>query len=282
MTTTAVGQYATLAGVQARLQNTSADDAAELQVFCDQVNAWIESQTGRVLAPLPAVASTLASGVSAGATGFTVASASDIAALQVGDEVAVGPFSGTHESSGVIGISGATVTLDVPMANGYATGASVERVYLRDGRDADGRLLLEPRGVVYLKGLEIAPYTRGAYAAIPLTDVWLRPVASDRDPGWPATELLMTDIPSPGNPYPAFLPGYANIRLWGQLGWPAIPTDIAGVAERAVVGLWQMRAGGGAYSAGVGASGQQQIPHLLSLTDWITVRRYRAPRLGIA
>lgn len=286
--TTAVGQYATLAGVQVRLGNSSSADSAELQVFCDQVNAWIEQATGRVLAPLPAVTSTLAADVAAGATTITVAQASDIANLAVGDELAIGPVTGAHESSAVNAISGTTVTLNVALAAAYSSGTAVQRVYLRDGMDAgsdgdytSGRILVEQRGVVYLTALEIAPYTRAEFAVIPLTDIWLRPVASERQPGWPATELHMTNVPSPGNPYPAFFPGYANVRLWGQLGWPAIPTDIAGIAERAVVGLWQMRAGGGAYSVGPGTDTAQAIPHLLSVTDWRTIQAYRVKAVKV-
>jgi hypothetical protein len=247
------------------------------------VNAWVEQATGRVLAPLPAVTATLAADAAAGATTLTVTLAADVAALQAGDELAVGPITGVHESAPVNSVSGATVTLGVPLANAYAASAPLQRVYLRDGSDAGsdgvydtGRILVEPRGVAYLTALEIAPYTRAEFASIPLTDIWLRPVASERQPGWPATELHMTNVPSPSNPYPSFMPGYGNIRIWGQLGWPAVPTDVAGVAERAVVGLWQMRAGGGAYGVGPAPGGDQAqaIPHLLSLTDWKTIRAY--------
>ena len=279
--TTGIGTYATLAGIQARNQNTSSADAAEIQVFCDQVNAWIESVCGRVLAPIPVVKSTTVGGLAIGATSLTVASAADIVNLQVEDELAIGPVTGTHESTNVIAISGTTVTFGVPLANAYLTGAPLERVYLRDGYDSSsgddssqGRVLLDMRGIVMLTALEIASYTRGAFALIPATDYWLRPTPNQRDPGWPATELHMTNIPSPSNPYPAFFPGYANVRLWGQTGWPAMPTTIVGLAERVVVALWQMRAGGGAYGIAPGSDTAQQIPHLLSIDDWKTIQRY--------
>lgn len=282
---TAVGQYATLAGVQARIMNSTTGDAAELQVFCDQVNAWIELTTHRVLAPLPTLTGTLASPAAAGDTTLTLSTAP--AGLALEDELAVGPVTGVHESSNVIGVNGAVVTLGVPLVNAYLVGAPVERVYLRDGFEASSdellpaRSLVEPRGIIFLSALEIASYTRGEFALIPASDYWLRPTPQQRQPGWPATELYMTNIPSPTNPYPAFFPGYGNIRYWGQLGWPAIPTDVAGIAERAVVALWQMRAGGGAYTVNPMNDASENIPHLLSLTDWRTLQSYIAPSMGI-
>jgi hypothetical protein len=279
--TTAIGAYATLAGVQARNLNTAAGDAAELQVFCDQVNAWIESVTGRVLAPVPVVKATANTALSIGDTSVPVTLAADIANLAVGDELAIGPVTGTHESSPVQAITSTTITLGVPLANAYGTHAPLERVYLRDGYDSSngdgssqGRILLDMRGIVVLTALEIASYTRGAFALIPSTDYWLRPTPNQRDPGYPATEIHMTNIPSPSNPYPAFFPGYGNVRLWGVTGWPAIPTGIVGLAERVVVALWQMKSGGGAYQVAPGSDATEQIPHLLSIDDWKTLKRY--------
>jgi hypothetical protein len=288
--TTAIGAYATLAGVQARNQNTAAGDAAELQVICNQVNMWIESPagTGRVLAPIPSVTSTLASGIAIGATTVTAALASDIVNLKAGDELAFGPVTGTHESVPVAAVSTATITLAFGTTNAYLTGAPLQRVYLRDGFDAcsgddivPGRVLIEQRGIVSLSALEIASFTRGAFSLIPATDWFLRPVSQNRDPGYPATEIALTNIPSPTNSIPAFFPGYGNVRMWGVMGWPAVPDDIAGVAERVVVALWQMRSGGGAYQVSPGSDNFEAIPHLLSLDDWRAIKSYRIKTIGI-
>jgi hypothetical protein len=286
--TTAIGAYATLAGVQARNLNTASADASEIQVFCDQVNAWIEKTTGRVLAPLPSVTSTLASGIAIGATSLTAALASDIVNLSVGDELAIGPVGGTHESIPVAGISTATITLAFGTANAYLTGAPIQRVYLRDGFDAcsgddivPGRVLIEQRGIVSLTALEIASFTRGPFSLIPATDWFLRPVIQDRDAGYPATELTMTNIPSPTNSIPAFFPGYGNVRLWGVMGWPVEPDDVKGIAERVVVALWQMKAGGGAYQVAAGSDNFEAIPHLLSLDDWRTIKGYTVKTIGV-
>ena len=280
---TAAGQYATVAGVAARIPVTDATALTELGVFCDQVNAWIENTTHRVLAPLPAYIDALTAPTSVGATILHVTSTAGVALM---DEIAVGPVTGVHESGPVYATTSTTITLGVPLVNAYLSTAPVERVYLRDGSDADSDdrqsdCLIEDRGIVVLRALEIASFTRGAFALIPTTDYWLRPTPQRRDPGYPATEIYMTNIPSPSNPYPAFFPGYGNIRYWGILGWPQIDDAITGLAERTVAGLWTMRSSSGAYDVAPSSDVSQAIPHLLSLTDWKTIRGFTRKSLEI-
>jgi hypothetical protein len=160
-TPTATGAYATPVNVKTRLGIDDTDDDELLGRVCDQVNQWIETKTGRILAP--------------------IASA----------------------------------------------------VYTFDGYDAveGARCLLVPMGVRVVSLLEIAPYTGATFSTIPSTDYFVRPTTQERDPGWPGTELWMTDIPSASNPYPYFPPGFANVRPTMAAGWPAIPDDVIEVAE---------------------------------------------------
>lgn len=208
---TAVGQYATLAAAKARLAITDTADDALLQGFCDQINQFIESRTGRVLAPVPSA------------------------------------------------------------------------TYLFDGWDAmeGGRVLLLPRGVVSLSLVENTTYTGGPYATVPATDWFLRPEAADLQPGWPYTELWMTNIPSPGNTAPAWYPGFATIRLTGVMGWPAIPDDIAALALNAVVGLWRAKASGGADVITIGLDGERTISRLFTSADWATLAKYTRREVSI-
>jgi hypothetical protein len=176
---TAIGTYADVANVKTRLAITNATDDVRLQRFCDFVNAWIESKTSRILAPV-------ASG---------------------------GPF-------------------------------------LFDGYDAleRGSLLVINQGIRAITTLEVATTTGSAFNVVPPTDYFLRPTAQERDPGWPATELWMTDVPSAGNATPFFSPGFANIRIsgpaGGTLGWAREPDEIVGLAEKLVVEGWQSRLSG--------------------------------------
>ena len=130
---TAVGAYATLAGFKVRNPGTAAGSDGLIQSICDQVNGWIESKTGRVLAPYTVIATTVGSGGGAGSTAVTVASATGIS---TGDAVMLGPVSGTHEHGIVAGVSGSVLTLQWPLAATYANGTAVTRVQLFDGSDA--------------------------------------------------------------------------------------------------------------------------------------------------
>jgi len=275
--------YATLPGVQARLSNVSAADAAELQAFCDQVNAWIETTTGRILGPLPGFSSALAATASPGDLSVTLVSA---AGLQVNDVLMLGAVSATHESGLVESISGNVVTLAATLVSGFPSGTVATKVYIFDGygRREGGRILPIEYGIRgAIRSLEVTPVSAGdggtrpqggAWYLLPRQDFFVRPVPQERTPGFPATELWITNIPTPGDSTPLFFPGFNNVRIDADLGWPAIPSDIVGVAERAVVGLWQMRSGGGAYQVEPAADVSQTIPHLLSLTDWQLLRRY--------
>jgi hypothetical protein len=205
---TAIGTYAALANVKTRLNITNGTDDARLQRFCDFVNAWIETKTGRILAPI-------ASG---------------------------GPF----------------------VFDGYD---ALER----------GSVLVVNQGIRAITTLEVATTTGSAFSTVPPTDYFLRPTAQERDPGWPATEVWMTDVPSAGNATPFFFPGFANIRITGPangtLGWPAQPDEIVGIAEKVVVTGWQSRSVGERNRMG-DSQFAAAITSALDGYDWHTINRY--------
>lgn len=284
---TAIGAYATLAAVKALLGVTDTNSDALLQSLCDRANAWIESPagTGRIIAPITLTNTTLNGAVSAGATTITLTSATS---TKVGDELLIGPVSGTHESVTVAAITGSIATIQSHEAspgpglkNAYSNGAAVVGCYIYDGHDAleGGRLIPLRIGLNGLSSVELALVTppNDVFRLVPLTDVFLRPRVEDREPGWPATELWMTDVPSSGNPSPVFLPFLNNIRVVpaGTPGWPAIPDEIAKVALAIAAGLFRTRASGGANTAVVGDDGALTINRLLSTDDWKTIHFYR-------
>jgi hypothetical protein len=211
MVATAIGTYAELANVKARLNIADVADDAFLQRVCDQVNQTVETKTGRILAPIAQVA------------------------------------------------------------------------YTFDGADAieGGRLLPIPIGIRAIAQLEIALYTGAAFSIIPATDYFLRPTPQERDPGWPATELWLTDLPSANNPVPFFPPGFANVRVTATWGWPAEPDDIIELAESLAVRRWQARQSGQNDQVGTDQFGEQTISRLLSRDDWHTLMKYAIKSIEI-
>lgn len=282
----AIGTYATLTGVKPRLSIDPADTSQDtlLQALCDQANGFIERRTGRVLAPIPLVSTTVAApGVSAGATSVPLTTA---AGFRLGDELMLGPVSGTHESAPVVAISGATITLGRALTSAYIAGTAAARCWMRDGFDAieDGRLLLEPRGIVTIDTLEVGPYTGSGYATTPAGDFFLGPTIPEREPGFPATELWMTNIPSPGNQYPSFYPGFRTVRYGTGtvLGWPAIPDEIVDIALNIGVALFRARgASGGMGAVTVNIDGSRTFERMLSTKDWKTLSYFSVRQVEV-
>ena len=280
--TTAVGTYALLTNVKLRLGRAVSDtaDDALIQRYCDQVNSRIEGVTGRVLAPIPAVSTTLNGGISAGATSIVLISGTGLA---VGDALLIGSVTGTREHVIIGAISTNTVTPESPVVNGYATGTTVQRCHIFDGEPAQGGfgamtlVMPVPNGVNSISSLEIAPTWNARsteWALTPSTDRLLRPSPLDREPGWPATQIHLSPIPSAGNTYPYF-PGYAAVaRAVGTFGWPAIPDEIADCAETVVVRAFQARRTGQGDVVGTSDTGQAIISRILA-SEWGQVlKRY--------
>lgn len=202
---TAVGTYATLADVKLRLGlgTATTDDDALLQDLCDQVNGWIESTTGRVIAP----------------------------------------YVGTYTFDGYDALDNGTFTVR--------------------------------SGIVALTGLEIAPSSGGTFATIPATDYYLSPSAANREPGWPAFRVVLTDAPVGANPYPYFPSGYQNVRMAGTFGWSAIPDEVTDIALTTTVRAWHARQAGQADIIGTDEYGRPLVSRYVAGRDRQTLSRFK-------
>ena len=293
-----VGTYVDTDGLKLRVWGPNETDVTQdtlLGDICAETNDFIEQFTGRVLAPVPAYSSTFT-----GTVGSTTATVGSAAGLSVGDDLLLGLLDGNHEATTVIGIAGNALTLNTPLTFSYVA-APVQRIAIMDGFDAFagqdglyGRALLYPRGLITLAALEVATFTNGPFSRIPNTDFFLRPALNspDAQPGWPFTEVWMTNIPRPGNTSPVFYPGYGNIRLIGPgpclgtaaapfLGWPTVLDSAVQVAYNIATQRWAMRNSGGTYDVTPGIDVTQVGSFLINRVDYGTLLRLRAKTLGI-
>ena len=195
---TAIGTYATTALVVARLGITATvAETTEIGKLCDQINQYIETRTGRVLAP----------------------------------------------------IASATYLFDGPNRN---------RLWV-------------PMGVRAISLLEIAPGTAQTFETVVATDYLLRPLAQDRRPGWPATQILLSNAPTGHGLFPT---GLSNVRVTMTAGWAAIPDDITELAVTAVVRAWQARQSGQQDIIGTDEYGKPLVSRYLSGRDRETLHDY--------
>lgn len=129
-----------------------------------------------------------------------------------------------------------------------------------------GRCLLIPRGVQSISLLEVAANTGGSFSTISSPNYVLRPSVQERTPGWPATEVWMTDIPV-GSALAFFPRGIDNIRVTGVLGF-GVPARIEGVARRIVVRAYASRQAGQNDMVGSGGgAGDPIVSQFLSKRD---------------
>lgn len=109
--------------------------------------------------------------------------------------------------------------------------------YLFDG---DGRRSIwVPMGIRAISLLEIADGTGETFTTIAAGDYFLRPLAQDRKPTWPATRILLSD--SPAGDYACFPAGLANVRVTMTAGWDAIPDDATRIGVDAAIRAWHAR-----------------------------------------
>lgn len=136
------------------------------------------------------------------------------------------------------------------------------------------RTLWVPKGIAEMSQLEVATQTGGAFSVVPAADWFLDPPATERDSGWPATRITLSDIPTGSISF--FYPGKRVVRATMAEGWAAVPGDIAGIAEDEVIRRYQGRGQG--YTAAESGEGFIRIlranaPDDANRLEWYRVRR---------
>lgn len=307
--TTAVGSYATTALVKARLSGTfdSTDDSL-IGSLCDQVNQYIESPqgTGRVVAPRIVgtgvdsdneIQTVTITGTPTGGTftltwdgettgniAYNAAAATVETAFEALTSVGAGNGTVTGDAGGpwTVEFTGdlAGENRDLIVADGAllsggtspdVTVAQVstpqEVTYYFDG-DGGRILFLDVQSVAEVA---IAAATGSTYTALAATDYFLRPLVQDRDPGWPATRIELSDMPGGGYRY--FPSGYETVRVKAICGWSAIPDDLVDVAITMAVRAWHARQSGQTDIVGNDETGAPIVSR--SGRDRETLKRYR-------
>ncbi len=154
-----------------------------------------------------------------------------------------------------------------------------EDVGVSGGLDRLGwRTVLFPKGLAALTTLEVAtqsqPDTGGTYTTVASTEWYLRPTASSRPAGWPATRVTISDL---SGSY--FTPGYSTVRFTGARGWDTIPANVQGVAIRAAAAA-TLSKGTVGNAVPIGPSGGVTVLRNISPADRETLMRYAVLPVG--
>jgi len=200
VTATAIGAYATTSLLKAMIGTTDSDDDATVGLVCDRVNAYIESTTGRVIAP----------------------------------------------------ISSATYLLD---------GSGLTHLYF-------------PKGIRAVTALSIGDTTGDTLDAVNASDILLRPLVQDRDNGWPAMYLYLSDVPVSTVARKRFPKGRANVSMTCTAGWAAIPDEITDVALAIAQRAWNNLKSGLQDAQGLDEQGRPVVARYVSGRDREVLRRY--------
>lgn len=142
-----------------------------------------------------------------------------------------------------------------------------------------GRVLRIPRGIATATLLEIAttsqPESGGTYTSALAADWFLRPIEEDRDFGWPATEIVLSDMAT--GSVTTFTKGYNAVRWTGAMGWSEIPGDIAAISDGAVIRQYLAKGSGVAQALG-GDTFSSRLLRWISPEDRATLSWYRVGR----
>lgn len=141
------------------------------------------------------------------------------------------------------------------------------------------RTLYVPQGIAAMTQLETITAAGGTTWDVVTTADWrLEPPEFDRQAGWPATGIRLSDYPTGSVSY--FTPGYQYARITGALGWDTVPDDIAGVAQRAVVSKFLSKGTGATGPAIVGPTGAMTVLRGISPDDMPILEYYRVPNVA--
>lgn len=140
--------------------------------------------------------------------------------------------------------------------------------------DEETDRLYFPRGIRAVSALSVAHYTGAARVTLTEgTDFYLRPLVQDRDPGWPATEIVLSDRCTT---FGAFPEGFEIVSMTATTGWASIPDDVTEVAVEAAAKAWRASQSGMVDVAYADESGDQVMSAFLSPRNRDTLRRYRS------
>lgn len=136
--------------------------------------------------------------------------------------------------------------------------------------DGDGsRCLHFGRGIRAISVLAVGSGTGQARVTLASTDYFLRPAAHDRLPGFPATEVWLSDIATVSS----FGYGFDTVSMTATTGFDAIPDDVTDIALTVATRAWHAVQAGQTDVVGTDDMGRPIVSRVWLRESLDTIRR---------
>lgn len=161
--------------------------------------------------------------------------------------------------------------IESPQGTGRIIAPISSATYLLDGTGLAH--IYFPKGIRAITALSLSDYTGDTLDVLAATDYYLRPLAQDRNPGWPAMYVMLSDRPS--GFHRVFAKGRETVSMTCTAGWAAIPDDIIDVALTTAVRAWGARQSGQADIIGTDETGAPLVSRFVAPFHWGAIKAYR-------
>lgn len=149
--------------------------------------------------------------------------------------------------------------------------------YLLDGTGLTH--LYFPKGVRAITELKIGSTTGATLDTITATDYFIRPLAQDRPPAWPAFYVFLSDRPT--GTHSVFAYGRENVSMTCTAGWAAIPDELAEMADAIASTTFHTLEQGNQPIPNTDEQGRPIVHRFVSGRDRDTMRAYRVKQPGV-
>lgn len=161
--------------------------------------------------------------------------------------------------------------IESPQGTGRVLAPISSATYLIDG---DGLThIYFPTGIRAITALSVGDFTGDTRDLLAATDYYLRPLTQDRNPGWPAMYVFLSD--KPAGTHHVFAKGRETVSMTCTAGWAAIPDDITDVALTTAVRAWGARQSGQADIIGTDETGAPLVSRFVAPFHWATLKAYK-------
>ncbi len=163
--------------------------------------------------------------------------------------------------------------IEAPQGCGRIVAPITSATYFLDGNGLTH--LYFPKGIRAVTVLTIGDFTGDTQDTVNAADIFLRPLAQDRPPAWPAMYLYLSDVPVSAIARKHFPKGRENVSLTCTAGFAAIPDDLSEMANTVASVAFHALEQGDQPIPNVDEQGRPIVARFFSGKDFDVLKAYR-------